>query len=80
MKKTNQILLAIDAAALGGGGGYSGEISTKTSSGGTNRAAFGAINFGDNASVGGTSAGDGGSNTLVYIAIAALALFFLFKR
>lgn len=69
------------ASALGGGGGgYSGEISTKTSSGGTNRAAFGSINFGDNAKVGGTSAGDGGSNTVLYIAAAVVALVLLFKR
>lgn len=70
------------ASALGGGGGggYSGEISTKTSSGGTNRAAFGSINFGDNAKVGGTSAGDGGSNTVLYLAAAAVALVLLIKR
>lgn len=70
------------ASALGGGGGgYSGEISTKTSSGGTNRAAFGSINFGDNAKVGGTSAGDGGGNMMVvYIALAVVGLVFLFKR
>jgi hypothetical protein len=65
----------------GGGGSYSGEISTSLRSGGENRAAFGAINFGDNASVGGTSTAEGtGTSTILYVLAALAALYFLLKR
>lgn len=59
----------------GGGGGYGSSVSEKISSGGQNRGAFGSVNFGANAKVGGTSAGDGGGTSiLLYIVIAGLAV------
>jgi hypothetical protein len=63
------------------GGGYSGEIASTISSGGTGKATFGAINFGAGATVGGASGGEGAANnTPIYLALAALVLVFLLKR
>ncbi len=76
-------MLGLLGAAGGGGMSASGEISTKTSSGGSQGpVAFGAINFGSGASVGGASAaqGMGQDNVVVYVALGVLALILLFRR
>jgi hypothetical protein len=69
--------------ASGAGAGYSGEISSKISSGGTNKAAFGSVNFGAGASVGGTSTSEaqgatGDSKILLYVGIGVIALVAIF--
>lgn len=67
----------------GGGGGYSGEIKSDIKSGGTNKGAFGAVNFGAGASgIGGGTLSDsqdgGGSKVLLYVGIGVVALVAMF--
>lgn len=77
-----------DSSGEGSGGvGYGGSSSNRIQSGGTNRAAFGTVNFGAGAKVGGTSAGDAGtglnSTVLLYAGLglgALLVVYLLFKR
>jgi MYXO-CTERM domain-containing protein len=68
--------------------GYGSSEKTSLTSGGTNKAAFGAVNFGAGASVGGTSTAEGDAGTginkmILYIALglaALLAVFLIIRR
>ncbi len=81
------LLSSFGGGGGGGGGGY-GAGPTSLSSGGTNKAAFGSINFGAGAKVGGTSTAEGDAGTgqnqiLLYVGfgvIALVALFVLIRR
>lgn len=67
----------------GGGGGYGAGPTAISSGGGSSKATFGSVNFGQGASVGGTTGEGDGSKVLLYVGLAVVgivALFVFIKR